>query len=276
MATLKVVTLNLWGEQQPLDRRMQLALDGLQALQPDVIGLQEVRQIPGVLDNQAETLAEALGMSCYYEPATPWGGGDEGLAILSRHPLSGHRVHALPHAVPTERRLLLGVTVETAAGLVEVYTTHLNYRLADGGKREDQVVAADDHIGGTPSELPKVLMGDFNATPDSDEIRFLRGLHTAAGRRTFWQDAWERRHGRADGYTWARSNPYTARLRWLERDRRLDYIFVSPMKRDGRGVVLDCRVVLDRPAEDGAFASDHYGLYAEVQLSPQDEEPLGA
>src|SRR5258705_122657 len=81
-------------------------------------------------------------------------------------------------------------------------------------------------IGATPSELPKILCGDFNATPDSDEIRFLRGLHTAAGRRTFWQDAWERRHGRADGFTWARANPYTARLRWLERDRRLDYIFV--------------------------------------------------
>jgi endonuclease/exonuclease/phosphatase family metal-dependent hydrolase len=276
MGTLKVVTLNLWGEQPPLARRMQLAAEGLRALQPDVIGLQEVRQIPGALDNQAATLARALGMSYYFEPATPWGGGDEGLALLSRYPIGARRVHALPHAVPTERRILIGVTLETPDGLVEAYTTHLNYRLADGGKREDQVVAVDDHIGGSPSELPKVLVGDFNATPDSDEIRFLRGLHTSAGRRTFWQDAWERRHGHADGFTWARSNPYTARLRWLERDRRLDYIFVSPMKRDGRGVVLDCRIVLDRAGNDGAFASDHYGLFAEVQLSPLDEEPLGA
>lgn len=275
MGTLKVVTLNLWGEQPPLARRMQVAVEGLRALQPDVIGLQEVRQVPGVVDNQAETLARALEMHHYFEPATPWGGGDEGLALLSRHPISGRRVHALPHAVPTERRLLVGAVLETPDGPVEVYTTHLNYRLNDGGKREDQIVAVDDHIGGTPSELPKVLMGDFNATPDSDEIRFLRGAHSSAGRRTFWQDAWERRHGRADGFTWARSNPYTARLRWLERDRRLDYIFVSPMKRDGRGVVLDCRIVLDRAAPDGTYASDHYALYAEVQLSPLDEEPLG-
>jgi endonuclease/exonuclease/phosphatase family metal-dependent hydrolase len=272
--TLKVVTLNLWGEQPPLERRMELAVEGLRALSPDVVGLQEVRQVPGAVANQAETLARALGLQHYFEPATPWGGGDEGLAILSRHPIVERRVHELPHAVPTERRLLLGGVLDTPAGRVEVYTTHLNYRLTDGGKREDQIVALDEQIGKTASELPKILMGDFNATPDSDEIRFLRGLHTSAGRRTFWQDAWERRHGHADGFTWARANPYTSRLRWLERDRRLDYIFVSPLKRDGRGVVRDCRIVLDRAGADGALPSDHFGLFAEVQLTPLDEEPL--
>lgn len=272
MDTLKLVTLNLWGEQPPLERRMLLAVDGLRALAPDVVGLQEVRQVPGTLPNQAETLGAALGMQHVFAPATPWGGGDEGLAILSRHPLGGARVHELPHAQPNERRILLGATVDTPAGPVEVYTTHLNYRLTDGGKREDQVVAVDEQVAATPSELPKILMGDFNATPDSDEIRFLRGLHSAGGRRTYWQDAWQRRHGGADGFTWARANPYTARLRWLERDRRIDYIFVGPLRRDGRGVVLDCRIVLDRAAPDGALASDHFGLYAEVQLAPLAEE----
>jgi endonuclease/exonuclease/phosphatase family metal-dependent hydrolase len=275
MGTLRIVTLNLWGEQPPLSRRMQLAIEGLRALNPDVIGLQEVRQVPGSVENQAETLARALDFHHYFEAATPWGGGDEGLAILSRHPIRDRRVHELPHAVPTERRLLLGTTLGTPDGDVGFYTTHLNYRLADGGKREDQVVAIDGYVGAIESELPRILVGDFNATPDSDEIRFLRGLHTSAGRRTFWQDAWERRHGHAEGFTWARANPYTARLRWLERDRRLDYIFVSPMKRDGRGVVLDCRIVLDRAAADGALPSDHFGLFAEVQLSPLDEEPAG-
>src|SRR4051812_46706252 len=247
MSTLKIVTLNLWGEQPPLERRMQLAADGLRALAPDVVGLQEVRQVPGTVPNQAETLAKALGMHFYFEAATPWGGGDEGLAILSRHPIVERRLHELPHAVPTERRLLVGVAIATPAGQVDIWTTHLNYRLTDGGKREDQIVAIDEIIGAQPSEMPKILCGDFNATPDSDEIRFLRGLHTAAGRRTFWQDAWERRHGRADGFTWARSNPYTARLRWLERDRRPPYIFSGPIERDRRGVVVDCRIRIARP-----------------------------
>lgn len=272
MSTIRVVTLNLWGEQPPFERRMEIAVEGLRALQPDVLALQEVRQVPGKVPNMAETLGRALGMEGYFEPATPWGGGEEGLAILSRLPIVARRVHELPHALPTERRLILGVTVESAAGPVDVWTTHLNYRLTHGDKREDQVVAIDGHVAAEKSSLPKILCGDFNATPDSDEIRFLRGLHTAGGRRTFWQDAWERRHGRADGFTWARANPYTMRLRWLERDRRLDYIFVSPLQTDGRGVVRDCRIVLDQPAGDGALASDHFGLYAEVQLGPLDEE----
>jgi endonuclease/exonuclease/phosphatase family metal-dependent hydrolase len=271
MDSLKVVTLNLWGEQPPLERRMQLAVDGLRALAPDVIALQEVRQIAGQLPNQAETLAAALGMRFEFAPATPWGGGDEGLAILSRLPIVASAAHELPHAVPTERRLLLHASIDTPAGRLDVFTTHLNYRLTDGGKREDQVVAIDAITSAVKSELPMILTGDFNATPDSDEIRFLRGLHTAAGRRTYWQDAWERRHGRADGFTWARANPYTHRLRWLERDRRIDYIFVGALRRDGRGAVRDCRIVLDMPADDGALSSDHFALFAEVQLMPADD-----
>jgi endonuclease/exonuclease/phosphatase family metal-dependent hydrolase len=270
MNTVRIVTLNLWGEQPPLARRMQLAVDGLRALSPDVITLQEVREIPGQLANQAETLAAALGMQFHFAAATPWGGGDEGLAILSRLPLVARGAHELPHAVPTERRMLLSATLDTPAGRLELFTTHLNYRLTDGGKREDQIVAIDRIASEVPSELPRILTGDFNATPDSDEIRFLRGLHTSGGRRTYWQDAWERRHGRADGFTWARANPYTARLHWLDRDRRIDYIFVGALKRDGRGLVHDCRVVLDVPGADGALPSDHYALFAEVQLGPLD------
>src|SRR5690242_19760647 len=42
-STLRALTLNLWGEQPPLDRRMALAIEGIRALDPDVIALQEVR-----------------------------------------------------------------------------------------------------------------------------------------------------------------------------------------------------------------------------------------
>ena len=38
--------------------------------------------------------------------------------------------------------------------------------------------------------LPAILCGDFNAEPDSDEIRFLTSLCDLDGRRTYFQDAW--------------------------------------------------------------------------------------
>ena len=199
-------------------------------------------------------------MQHYFEPATPWGGGDEGLAILSRHPIVARaRARAAARGADRAAALLVGVTVETPAGRVDVYTTHLNYRLTDGGKREDQIVAARRaHRRRRRRSCRRSCAATSTPRPTPTRSAFCAGCTPSAGRRTFWQDAWERRHGRADGFTWARANPYTARLRWLERDRRLDYIFVSPMKRDGRGVVHDCRIVLDRAAADGALPSDHF------------------
>jgi endonuclease/exonuclease/phosphatase family metal-dependent hydrolase len=96
-------------------------------------------------------------------------------------------------------------------------------------------------------------------------MRFLRGLHTLEGRRTHFQDAWARRHGDAPGVTWSSENELTRPLRSLDLDRRLDYIYVTSRKKDGRGTVHDCRIVLDE-REAGICASDHYALAADVQV----------
>jgi endonuclease/exonuclease/phosphatase family metal-dependent hydrolase len=268
METIRVLTLNLWGEQPPLERRMQLATDGIAALAPDVVALQEARVVPGSVPNQAETLARALGFHFCWEPATPWGGGEEGLALLSRHPILSYAAGVLPYATLDERRIVLGALIATPAGPFAAFTTHLTYRLHDGHKREAQLVAAEARVAAAATDLPKVFMGDFNAVSSSDEIRYLRGLHSVADKRVYYQDAFEACHPGEPGFTWARRNPYTERLDFLEPDRRIDYIFVTARRRDGRGRVRDCRIVLDVPAADGAFASDHFGLMAEIQIAP--------
>ncbi len=262
MPTLRVVTLNMWGAEPPLQERMTLLTAGLRTLNPDVIALQEVRAIPNQLPNQAETLAAALGMSCAFAVAT----GDEGLAILSKFPIVSSRHFELPHAIESERRIVLGAEIETVAGSAELFTTHLNYRFTDGKKREDQVVALETWIAERASELPKILMGDFNARPESDEIRFLKGLHTIADRRVYYQDAFELLHPGEAGYTWAKVNPYTEKLAFLERDRRIDYIFVTPRRKDGRGTIETCDIVLHQADANGVLPSDHYGLCANIRL----------
>jgi len=265
---LRCLTLNLWGEQPPLERRMAIVARGLGELAPDVVTLQEVREVPGQLANQAESLARACGYQHVFAPAVDWAGGHEGLAILSKAPIAEHASIELPHARPEERRLLLSARIETAAGNVWVHTTHLNYRLQHGQERQDQVVAIEAAVRARAGDLPQILMGDFNARPESDEIRWLRGLTSIDGRRTHFQDAWDRLHPEERGWTWASVNPYTAPLRFLEPDRRIDYIFVTTMRRDGRGTIHACRMVFDRPDSDGVFASDHFGLVADVQIPP--------
>lgn len=277
-ASLRLVTINFWGTEAPLEERLTLAQRQLHALDPDVIGMQEVRPLPGdgAGRTTADVLAEALGMHRVYEVALRWNdddffpgypGGEEGLAILSKHPIGEHRVTPLPEARPTEARILLSARVDTPAGSVWCHTTHLHYRLDDGLAREQQVLAIDEvlrAIGATP----QLVCGDFNATPDHDEIRFLRGLTTLAGRRTHYQDAWQRVHPGESGHTWSSENEHTRPLRSLDIDRRIDFVFVTTRRKDGRGTVLDARVVLDERGAGDVCASDHYGVLADVQIAP--------
>lgn len=283
---LRVITLNLWGTQPPLERRLALAVRQLAALAPDVVCLQEVRPLAAGRTT-ADVIAEGLGMRARYERAVAWDddafgalnlpAGQEGLAIIAKDILDT-RVIGLPEPRPTEARILLSAQVATDGGPVWVHTTHLHYRLDDGLAREQQVLAVDQAIRDLRSATspPQILCGDMNATPDSDEMRFLRGLTTLGGRRTHFQDAWLRLHREADsgatpfeGLTWSSENQHTRPLRSLDLDRRLDYVYVTSRKRDGRGTIHACQVVVtDRDGEgaDDLCASDHYGVMADVQV----------
>jgi endonuclease/exonuclease/phosphatase family metal-dependent hydrolase len=274
VSNLRVVTLNFWGLQPPFEVRMKLAIRQLRELDPDVVCMQEV--LPHAGATTAHQLAIALGMHAHYHRAWHGNAGEEGLAILSRTPLLEHAALELPSRNPLDdQRILLSGRVETKGGPIWVHTTHLNYRLDDGYSREAQVEAIDASIrarGRDTTDSPQILCGDFNATPDSDEIRFLRGLTTLANRRTHFQDAWLRLHrepergdGPEQGITWSSENEHTRALRSLDIDRRIDYVFVTSRKKDGRGTVHRCEVAL-RDREGDACASDHFAIVADIQI----------
>ncbi|MBA3818731.1 MAG: endonuclease/exonuclease/phosphatase family protein [Deltaproteobacteria bacterium] len=285
---LRVITLNLWGTEPPLERRLDLAIRQLAALAPDVVCLQEVRPLDGKAGRTtAEVIAEGLGMAAHYATAVEWSdgahgklpAGQEGLAILARSILDT-RVRPLPEPRIADARILLSAEVDSDGGPIWIHTTHLHYRLDDGVAREQQVLAIDDAIRAlrTTESAPQILCGDLNATPDSDEMRYLRGLTTLAGRRTHFQDAWLRLHrepepgeGPDQGVTWSSENRFTRPLRSLDIDRRIDYVYVTSRKRDGRGTVHVSRVVMterEGDGEDAICASDHYAVLADVQVVP--------
>lgn len=278
---LRIVTLNFWGTEAPLDARLAMVVQQLRELAPDVVCLQEVKPYAG--STTAHAIASELGMVAHYQVASTWNAGEhgmatageEGLAIVTRAPLVEHRVLALPGSAPGDSRILLSGRVTTAGGPIWVHTTHLNYRLDDGCAREQQVVAIDAAIramGRGNADAPQLLCGDFNATPDADELRFLRGLTTLADRRTHFQDAWLRLHrepgpgdGPHQGITWSSENELTRPLRSLDIDRRIDYVLVTSRKKDGRGTVHACRVAITAREEE-ICASDHYAVMADVQV----------
>jgi len=275
--TLRFLTLNLWGENGPWQQRMEVLADGVAALAPDVIGLQEVREVPDRVPNQAGELARRHGWHHVFAPSNGWSSGQEGLAIVSRFPIGAHEAQPLPHSIEKEGRILLSARIDAPApiGAFWVHTTHLSYREAEGHKREDQVMFIDQVVTSHANDHVQIVMGDFNTVPEADEIRWLGGLTTLDGRRVFYQDAWARAHrGQAatgaTGVTWTRANDNIDWMHWLTPERRLDYIFTTQVRRDRRASVHGARVVFDEPrvAADGTrvFASDHFGVVADVQM----------
>jgi endonuclease/exonuclease/phosphatase family metal-dependent hydrolase len=267
-----VLTLNLWGENGPWQERLEIVEEALAAHVPDIITLQEVRDVPGRVPNQAAELARRAGYEHVFAPSTAWGGGHEGLAILARFPIGAHESRPLPHSTETEGRIVLSARVDADLGRIWVHTTHLSYRENEGAKREEQVLFIDEVVNAHITDAVQIITGDFNAVPASDEIRWMTGLTTLGGRRVAYQDAWERIHPDDVGITWARANPYVGTMSWLRPDRRLDYIFVSSMRRDRRGTIRGARIVLDEPNLAGVYASDHYGVLADVQVAPDPVE----
>jgi endonuclease/exonuclease/phosphatase family metal-dependent hydrolase len=274
---LRLVTLNLWGENGPWQSRLAVVAEVLESLRPDVVTLQEVRDVPDRIGNQAELLARPRGWHHVFAPSTAWGGGHEGLAVLSRFPIGAHDHRVLPHSTEQEGRIVLSARIDSDFGEIWVHTTHLSFREHEGRKREDQVLVVDEVVTAHKNDNPQLVAGDFNAVPASDELRWLVGLTSLEGRRAYYQDAWEVINPGQPGWTWARANVYTERMHWLRADRRLDYIFVTPMRRDRRGTVHDVRIVFDEPVVTGTgeriFGSDHFGLVADVQLLAEPPEP---
>ena len=260
--TLRILTLNLWNTQGPAEARMRHVVRKLPTLAPDVVLLQEVRRSEQF--DQAAMLAKAIDATIIFDPVdgdSP--GGAVGNAVLSRLPVRAHASTHLPSPAGDPRRILC-TSIETPRGRMAIGTTHLSWELDAAIVRERQVVAADRFMRDFPSELPRVMGGDLNCAPDAECIRFLTGRCSLEGQATYWRDSFARRHPHADGWTWARRNPFVARH--IEPDRRIDYIFAAMPHENGCGSVVDAHVVLDEPDEKGVFPSDHFALVADLQL----------
>lgn len=265
-AKLRVLTINIWNRQGPWEARARLLRAGIEALDPDVIGMQEV--LSDGTTSLTDDIAGGLGLHTVFGVAKHMPGGIEfGNAALSRWPIAEHEVVPLPAAGTGACRSVLATRIDTPHGPLPFLVTHLSWRFNHGFAREQQVLALADVMtsrfptGG--KALPLVMVGDFNATADATEIRFLRGLHALEGRSVYLGDCFELA-GQGPGITFdTHVNPNTAHRH--DPPRRIDYVFVRGPDTRGRGRALHARVVLDEVV-DGVAASDHYGVYAELSL----------
>jgi endonuclease/exonuclease/phosphatase family metal-dependent hydrolase len=259
-----VLTLNLWNLAGDWRARREEIATWLSHLEADIVCLQEVVD-DGNGRNTAHWLAERTGYDgCAFGGARVDGGRGAafGNAVLSRQPIDHEATHVLPNDPRPEGVDRVLVHARTAG--VDVFCTHLTSLYPFGNLRERQVLRIDELIADhadAASALPPILAGDFNAEPDSTEIRFLTGSTSLDGRSTYYQDAWRVAGGREPGWTWSNENPFAAAEH--EPDRRIDYVFSGWRRDDGRGRITAASVVCDRPLT-GVFPTDHFGLLADI------------
>ena len=171
--TLSVLCYNLrFGELASLE---ELA-DFIKSQNPDVVALQEV-DVKTYRDraphqNGKDFITELgyrTGMLTAYAKTIPHAGGYYGIGILSKYPFAQTKRVMLPMPEgAVEQRALLIADVELPGGkMITVVSTHLDYTTS--AVRQAQVKALNEAL--INNRYPMIVAGDFNAKPDSPEIK---------------------------------------------------------------------------------------------------------
>ncbi len=250
MTDIKVATLNLFNKVGRWGERLPLVVEQLVALQPDVIGLQEV----DLIIDQGMSLCrlvnanvgEAPRYRVYHMGRPGRAAHVQGLAVMSRLPVEAHEgLDYLSYEGVAQR---LRLRLESGEAL-DFYNTHLHFppeateeRLAQAKK----LLAWTDTWSGANAS---VVVGDFNAYPGEPTLDLMKGRFASA---------FEAVHGREPEKTW----PTPVNTFDPSPPGCLDYIFVAG------GEVQEATLAFDTPhvLDADLFPSDHLGVSATVRV----------
>jgi endonuclease/exonuclease/phosphatase family metal-dependent hydrolase len=207
----------------------------------DVVLLQEVdrgTRRSGNVD-QPDALARRTGFAVAFGKTLDYDGGEYGIAVLSRWPITQQALVRLPVEPPQQRsggsyepRGAQRVTIRAPGGDLALINTHLDASREDHYRRQEirtvLAVARD--------AAPMVLVGgDFNSTPESE----VQGAVRQGGVRDAWVVC-----GKGDGFTYPADVPV----------KRIDYLYLTGAATCRRAEVLE------------TAASDHRPLLVTVRL----------
>lgn len=124
--------------------------------------------------NQAAELAKLLGMEYHFSKSIDYNGGEYGVAILSKYPMTNKRRELLPMPTAGEQRSIAVATVTLPDGKsIEFASTHLDLNVPNR-------TAQAEFLNQLSTSLNKALFvgGDYNAIPSSSEMIKLKERFT--------------------------------------------------------------------------------------------------
>lgn len=236
---------------------MRILARQLKELKPHIIACQECFYSEEAKADTLKFLAGELNMNYCFLPGRSKKrlfeghlvNSTSGLGVLSVYPLSEFNHTDLPVVPEDNDRKAFTVSVSLPTGTnMLLTTTHLTHLGHAHGLRERQAEALAAFVSTDNDHPYHIICGDFNATPDSDEvIAFLaksNGIDCyAAG------NGAEPHYSLTDAYY--KSNKQIC----------IDQIFSLPLRNGDYPQFTDSAVVLNVPDdESGLYASDHFGI----------------
>ncbi len=231
--SLRVMSMNIKEGASYASNESKPYADLIMEYDPDFVCLQEVdyKTIRNGKRDWLNEVAKQCGMFPYYCKSFSYQGGGFGTAILSKYPFFKAFKTVFSAAGTREDRASGWVYVQLPSGMtVRVATTHLALETADITTKH--IASVNSAIFADDTTTPTLLVGDFNATPDSDPIKYAK---------IKWQEI-----APGQGFTIPSSGP----------NRQLDYVMGYPKQWK-----YSKYEILARPA-----LSDHCFIIADVSI----------
>lgn len=264
------MTYNLEGMKPgtaPETRLIQM-IGKIEALDPDIIGLQEINEFQNGSGNQGQRIADSLGAYFgvtyhFYQGFTHLAWNNqfrEYVGIISKYPvLSQGFLSLVPGTFP---RKVVWNLIDTPLGRINFFNTHLSFNSVNVRVQQvRQIIGFVVQQENANPGVASILTGDFNDPPNASSVLQL----TNTGTDTFYWDTFARANPGQAGYTIPAGGP----------NKRIDYIFY---KNSGQIAIHASSVVMNRPYDGFHFCSDHLGVLTQFTTAVtglKEPEPAG-
>jgi endonuclease/exonuclease/phosphatase family metal-dependent hydrolase len=243
-AEIKIISYNIrWRSGEDLKDMIKLLKEDPEIGGASILALQEVdrRKKRSGNNNTAKIIADELGL--YYAWAAPptaksTDEEETGVAILSVYPLSDVKRIVLPNPGPGKRRrVALGASLEIENRKWRVYSAHAETRI-DFDKKLEQFKAVLDDLAQYPTNMPAIIMGDFNTWEPNAHDKVTK-LFSDAGLKTPFIDG---------------QKTFRRKILLVPLELKLDWVWLRGLEAANCGI--------DRQIE----ISDHYPLWTNVKM----------
>jgi endonuclease/exonuclease/phosphatase family metal-dependent hydrolase len=154
-----------------IDRRhsVERVADTIREYEPDVVALQEleVNHKRSQRIHQPSKMADLLGMDYHYHPARIRGESGFGNAVFTRHHMREVRTATLPTFRFLQKRGAVWMSIKLDGHSVQIINTHFGL-LRQERMMQARALCGDGWLDHPECrDNPRIVCGDFNATPKS-------------------------------------------------------------------------------------------------------------